>query len=69
MKRIPKKRVVRDDDEEAPTAAPRKKQLYVIRQIVYQQFTDISSYSKSKETISDSDEEMSWNIPLALYSI
>ncbi|KAH8118914.1 TPR-like protein [Phellopilus nigrolimitatus] len=40
-KRAQKKRVVRDDDEEAATFAPRKKQF------------------KSKETISDSDEEMS----------
>jgi len=40
-KRAPKKRVVRDEDDEATSAAPRKKQF------------------KSKETISDSDEEMS----------
>ncbi|TFY82402.1 hypothetical protein EWM64_g1614 [Hericium alpestre] len=47
VKKRPKKRVIRDDDEEEPAAAPRKRQ------------NKKASAFKSKEFISDSDEDMS----------
>ncbi len=58
-KRPSKKRVVRDDDEEETAGGPRKKQLYVFSS--FYQFCKITytpfSYSKSKEMLSDTDDE------------
>lgn len=52
-----KKRVVRDEDDEEATAPQRKKQLYVT---IYSWHNGvlILPFSKSKEMLSDTDDEM-----------